>query len=82
IRNRNFPYVVLGRFLYMADLLRKRNHARRDRIEVHEGDLQNLISGLTESQQRSLHLALGRLSRQKDVPDLEKVLAPLLVDTA
>ena len=39
IKNHNFPYVVLGRYLYLDNALRNRTHALRDKIQIREGDL-------------------------------------------
>lgn len=77
IKNPNFPYVVLGRFLFLEQALRTRTHARRDSIVVKEGDLTEKIALLEGSTQRDLHQALDRLRRQKPVDDLVAVLLPL-----
>ena len=77
IKNPNFPYVVLGRFLFLEQALRTRTHARRDTIVVKEGDLTEKIASLEGSTQRELHQALDRLRRQKSVDDLVGVLMPL-----
>ena len=78
IRNRNFPYVVLGRFLYLADALRNRTHARREQLTIQEGDLSSRISKLDNNQQRALHRALDRLRQQKSVEDLDQIVLALL----
>lgn len=78
IQNRNFPYVVLGRFLYLADALRHRTHARRERLEIKEGDLSARINRLDRSQQAQLHRALDRLRQQKPADDFTGVLQGLL----
>jgi GTPase Era involved in 16S rRNA processing len=77
INNRNFPYVVLGRFLFLEQALLNRTHARRDSIVVKEGDLTEKIAQLEGSAQKELHQALDRLRRQKSVDDLVGVLRPL-----
>jgi GTPase Era involved in 16S rRNA processing len=77
ISNRNFPYVVLGRFLFLEQALLSRTHARRDSIVVKEGDLTEKIAQLEGSAQRELHQALDRLRRQRSVDDLVGVLRPL-----
>jgi hypothetical protein len=77
IQNRNFPYVVLGRYLSVAQGLQDRNHARRDVLQIEEGELAAQLEKLTGSQNRALHTAFGRLSRQKSVENLEATLAPL-----
>lgn len=78
IRNRNFPYVVLSRFIFLLDSMRQRTHASREHISIAEGDLSNRIARLEEGPQRRLHSALERLSRQRTVEDLRAVLRPLL----
>jgi len=78
IKNRNFPYVVLGRYLYLATALRHRTHARRDSIQIGEGDLTDRIAALSSKEQSDLHKALERLRRQRGVEDLRAVLKPVL----
>ncbi len=77
VSNRNFPYVVLGRFLILEQALRNRTHARREKLQISEGDLAVVLKQLSSSQQKSLHRAMDRLRRQKPVEDLEAVLRPL-----
>lgn len=77
IKNRNFPYVVLGRYLYLEKALRNRTHARRDSLQINEGDLTDRITLLTTPQQSELHKALDRLRNQKPVENLTAVLKPL-----
>ena len=81
IRNRNFPYVVLSRFLSLLDALHLRTHASRERVSIEEGDLSARIARLDEDRQRRLHGALERLSRQREVDDLPAILRPLLAAT-
>lgn len=78
IRNRNFPYVALSRFLFLFDAMQERTHARRDALSVEEGDLSARIGTLGKEAQGRLHRALDRLSRQKPVEDLPGALRPLL----
>lgn len=78
IQNRNFPYVLLGRFLHLEELLHSRTHAQRDSIQVSEGKLQEKIAALTEREQKAIHKALERLSKQKPVDGLATTLQPLL----
>ncbi len=81
MKNRNFPYVLLGRFLHLEKTLQSRTHARRDSIQVTEGKLQDRISTLNSAQQKALYKALELLSKQRPVDDLAKVLKPLLAPT-
>jgi GTPase Era involved in 16S rRNA processing len=78
IRNRNFPYVVLGRFLYLSDSLRHRTHAHRDKLRISEGELSARIKRLDSEQQAGLHRALDRLRQQKTAEDLEQLLYALI----
>ena len=78
IKNRNFPYVVLGRYLFLENALRNRTHARRDSIQISEGDLKDRIAQLSSSQQGELHRSFERLRHQKSAEDLSAVLEPLL----
>ena len=77
IKNRNFPYVILGRYLSMAVALKNRNHARQDSLNIQENDLSTALEKLSSTETRSIHHAFGRLSRQKSVDDLFSVLKPL-----
>lgn len=78
VRNRNFPYVIMARFLFLSDALLKRTHASRTAIEIQEGDLAARIDQLDPEQQRRLHAAVDRLSKQKPVEQLAETLKPLL----
>lgn len=88
MQNKNFPYVLVGRFLQLEALLQQRTHARRDTLVIagleangeaeNGGDLQGKISELKDDQQQSLHRALDRIGRQKPVENLAEVLKPLL----
>jgi len=78
VRNRNFPYVIIARFLFLLDALLRRTHASRESLEIQEGDLTARIDTLSSEQQRQLHVAVDRLSRQKPVEQLVDSLKPLL----
>ncbi|MEX0964224.1 MAG: DUF3482 domain-containing protein [Pseudohongiellaceae bacterium] len=78
MQNRNFPYVVLGRYLYLADALRNRTHAQRESLQIQEGDLSARITKLEKSHQSNLHRALDRLRRQKPAENIQASLIELL----
>lgn len=78
VRNRNFPYVIIARFLFLLDALLTRTHASRESLHIQEGDLQARIETLSPEQQRRLHSAVDRLSRQKPVDNLVDSLQPLV----
>jgi len=82
IQNRNFPYVVLGRFLYLADSLRHRTHAHRDKLQISEGDLSARIKQLGSEQQTGLHRALDRLCQQNTTQELGQHLYALIATDA
>lgn len=77
ICNRNFPYVLIGRFLSLEKTLTGRTHAHRDSVRIEEGDLASLIARLDATQQRNLHTALDRLRQQRLVENLSDVIRPL-----
>ncbi len=77
IKNKNFPYVILGRYLSMAVALRNRNHARQDSLTIRENDLSTALEKLSSAESRKIHDAFGKLSRQKSVDDLSSVLKPI-----
>lgn len=79
MKNQNFPYVLLGRFLHLEQILTHRTHAQRSSINIEEGKLQEKISRLNESEQRALHKALRDLSKQKIGENLSQVLLPLFI---
>jgi hypothetical protein len=69
---------VLGRFLYLADSLRHRTHAHRDKLQISEGDLSARIKQLSSEQQAGLHRALDRSRQQKMTPELGQHLYALI----
>lgn len=77
IKNKNFPYVVIGRFLYLYEQIHQRNHARRGTIEVTLIDLQQQITKLEKLAQKKFHAACDKLTKQKPIDNLEKLLIPL-----
>ncbi len=78
IKNPNFPYVLMGRYLHLADSLRNRTHASRQRLEIKEGDLAARIQRLDKKQQTSLHRAMDKLSKQKSSDTLQDNLIALI----
>jgi len=80
IGNKNFPYVVIGRFIYIYQQISQRNHARRGQLEIETSDLQTQISQLEKSSQKELHLVCAKLVKQKevDIDKLTQILSLLL----
>ncbi len=84
IKNPNFPYVIIGRFLYILDQIRFKNHADRSKISLKdESQLQtkveNILSGLSKQETKELHQACYRLISQKPVQSLLRIIRKLLV---
>jgi len=83
IKNKNFPYVVIGRFLYLFEQLKSKNHADRNAIlmsesDVSENKLKIKIDKMDKADVKVLHVACERLVSQKAVEDLEEVVGKLL----
>lgn len=77
ISNKNFPYVILGRFLYLHQQISNRNHALRNSIELQEINLNSKIEKLEKSVQKELHVAFQNLSQQKVPENLQNCLQKL-----
>lgn len=78
IAQRNFPYVIIGRFLFLHQQISRRNHANRQGLEITSIDLNRQISSLEKSDRKALHHACARLCRQKQVENLDEILLGLL----
>jgi len=77
IKNRNFPYVVIGRFIYLHAQISQRSHAIRGQMDIASSELQKQINGLEKSNQKTLHQACDNLSKQKIVDNLAETLSLL-----
>jgi hypothetical protein len=77
VRHRNFPYVVIGRFLYLYRQISQLNHADRQTLKLSASDFQQQVANLENSQQKALHRACTRLVKQKPVDDLDQLLLAL-----
>lgn len=78
IHHRNFPYVVMGRFIYLYNQIRQLNHANRQGLDFNADQFQEKVASLENSVQKELHKACDRLVRQKEVDNLEDILLPFL----
>jgi len=67
IHNKNFPYVVIGRFIFIYQQISQRNHAKRGELQVEDGALHQQISNLEKSSQKELHQICDRLVKQKTI---------------
>jgi GTPase Era involved in 16S rRNA processing len=79
VTNKNFPYVVIGRFVYLHHQISQRSHAIRSDLNIQENELQSKISSLEKSSQKELHTACDKLTKQKQVLELSTKLLPLFV---
>ena len=78
IKNANFPYVVIGRFIYLFRQLKEKNHADRSTITMNKDKLNASIESMQKSQAKKLHMACKKLVSQKPVSDLTNILVELL----
>ncbi len=80
IKNRNFPYVVIGRFIHLFKQISQLNHANRQALDFNASDFQDKVETLEKIEQKELHAACARLIKQKPVDSLSEVLTPLFND--
>ncbi len=79
VNNKNFPYVLIGRFIYLQHQICHRNHAAREALKLDKVDLQQQITSLEKSVQKDLHIACDKLIQQKTIENLELIIKPLLL---
>lgn len=77
-KNANFPYVIAGRFLALADTLRDRTHAQRDMIVVPTADLKARLDALPAQQRRRIAKLFAGLSSQAVIEAEAEALLPLV----
>lgn len=77
ISSKNFPYVVLARFVFVYRQLQGRNHAQRDDLVVTDQQVNLVLEQLHKDQRKEIYNALDKLSRQKPVENLAQILAPV-----
>ncbi|MFC3093210.1 GTPase/DUF3482 domain-containing protein [Alteromonas sediminis] len=78
IKNRNFPYVVIGRYVYLYRQIARLNHADRRALNVNADDFQTAVDNLEKNAQKTLHKACDKLIKQKRIDELDEVLSALL----
>ena len=86
MKNKNFPYVVIGRFLYLFEQLKSKNHADRNTIvmsenEVSESSLKIKIEKMQKADVKALHVVCDKLVSQKAITDLQGALRCLFTDS-
>jgi len=77
MKNKNFPYVIIGRFIYLYRQISQRNHAIRETMQIDSIALNSQINQLEKSVQKALHQACDKLVKQKPVDDLTEIFSPL-----
>jgi hypothetical protein len=77
VKNKNFPYVVIGRFIYLHSQISQRSHALRGQLNIEPDKLQQQIEKLEKSNQKDLHQACDKLLKQKVVEHLDELLIVL-----
>jgi GTPase Era involved in 16S rRNA processing len=78
VNNPNFPYVVIGRFLYLFEQLRLKNHADRTDIVMKENHLKKNIDKMDPRDVKQLHMVCKKLVSQKNTEELHSILRKLL----
>jgi hypothetical protein len=77
IKNKNFTYVVIARFIYLYRQISQRSHAVRASLEIQSECLQQQIEQLEKNEQKALHHACAKLIKQQPVEDLSSILRRL-----
>ncbi len=80
----NFPYVLLDRALLHYDVVARRTHARRGKLEVGESARPGVVAELARGERRELDALFGKLRRSTDpsrstLDALERAIARLLL---
>lgn len=78
VKNRNFPYVIIGRFMHIYQQISQRNHASREQLTIQATDFQERVNQLQSDEKKALHQACDRLIKQKTVDDLSSILLAIL----
>jgi len=66
MKNRNFPYILLGRSLYHLSVISRRSHAKRDRVEI-VMDASFRALWLDESMRKSLEKMHAKFRSAKEI---------------
>ena len=78
VKSPNFPYVVIGRYLFIYRQVTQLTHANRRELTVKAEDFQRTLEQLATPEKKNLHRALAKLTAQKSVDDLASILMPLV----
>ncbi|PHS16385.1 MAG: hypothetical protein COA86_12165 [Kangiella sp.] len=74
ITDLNFPYVIIGRFSYLYEQLKNKNHADRRDVDLNTVELSAKIKMLKKEEAKQLHKACSLLVKQKVASDLKGAL--------
>jgi len=74
ITDLNFPYVIIGRFSYLYEQLKNKNHADRRDVDLNTIELSEKIKMLKKEEAKQLHKACSLLVKQKVASDLKGAL--------
>ncbi|MBO1256117.1 GTPase/DUF3482 domain-containing protein [Alteromonas sp. 5E99-2] len=77
ITNRNFPFVVIGRFLHLYQQIINLNHADRRMLTQSTFDFQKQLELLDTDARKAIFNGCNRLVKQKSVNNLDELLLPL-----
>jgi len=73
IKNRNFPYVVIARFLYLFEQLQSKNHADRSGIDISEAiSTETIRSGAIASEIANTETSVASNILQNKLDELSK----------
>lgn len=78
VKNENFPYVILGRFLYFYKQVCNLNHANRKTLNVSSEEFQNMVRDMEGKQKEELNFACNKLVKQKIPSRLREVLTDVM----
>ncbi|BDX08630.1 GTPase/DUF3482 domain-containing protein [Planctobacterium marinum] len=78
IQNQNFPYVIMGRFIYFYRQVCNLSHANRKTLNVSSQDLQASLGSMAKDQKKALNVALHGLIRQRQPKNLRALLAEVI----
>ena len=77
IKNGNFPYVVMGRFIHLHRQVSSLTHANREALSFEAADFQASVINLEKADQKALHAAVAKLLKQKPIDDFPSLLSQL-----
>lgn len=80
IKNDNFPYVILGRYLFFYKQVCNLNHADRRTITLNSDNFQRLIRDMDDTQKKALTVVCTKLVKQKVPSNIKPVLTGVVTE--